>query len=226
MHILNSRNVRLVGEEEDAVVLTSLRRIARNTNHDKLAELQGEEHAYQSELDGSFSKFKSLAADKLDDKLPAPYILSLKEGAKIVMLKNDSKRRWVNGSIGTVRSLGKDYIEVEIDNKTHEVDMEIWSDVRFTLNEKTKKIEEQQFGEFKQYPMRLAYAMTIHKSQGQSFDKVIIDIGRGTFAHGQLYVALSRCRSLEGLFLRTEVGRKDVIVDEAVLEYLGGGSGS
>lgn len=162
----------------------------------------------------------SIRGDFPENSLPTDLELSLKEGAQIVFIKNSPDRLWVNGTIGTVVTLTKDLIEVELENgEIHAVEPEKWSNIRYTFNSKTNKIKEEELGSFTQYPIKLAWALTIHKSQGLTFNNVVIDIGRGAFTGGQIYVALSRCRSFEGLTLRSTVAERDIFVNPAVVRF-------
>jgi ATP-dependent exoDNAse (exonuclease V) alpha subunit len=125
----------------------------------------------------------------------------------------------VNGTVGRVEKMDDDHIWVRVDGKTHQVDREQWGEIAYAYDAQTKEIKEQTKGTFKQFPVRLAWAMTIHKSQGKTFDQAVIDLGSGAFAHGQTYVALSRCRTLQGIRLNQRISSKDVIVDKRVAEY-------
>jgi len=219
MVLLNSRHKDNAGKREQSVFLTTKRKIARNINAEKLDKLSGQEFLYVGGLSGKYTKLKELSEDELEDKLPAPYRLKLKNGAQIMMVKNDSGKRWVNGSIGKVVELSTDKIKININGVKHLVEKESWKEVAFVLNNETNEIEEKTIAEFNQYPIRLSYAMTIHKSQGKTFDKITIDVGTGAFAHGQIYVALSRCKTLEGIILNNPIGNHDIIVDPRVVEY-------
>ena len=137
-----------------------------------------------------------------------------------MLLKNDKEKRWVNGSVGTIASLSDNEIQVNLDGYTYSVPQETWSKIRYSYNQETKKIEEEVVSSFTQFPLRLAWAITIHKSQGHTYGSVAVDMGDGAFAHGQTYVALSRCKSLEGLFLKREIVREDIIVDPAITNFM------
>ena len=143
-----------------------------------------------------------------------------------MMLNNDPGGRWVNGSIGKITYLPKDYentdiIEVELsDGQSVEVTPFSWEMFQFFYNEDIQTLESAPIGSFKQYPLKLAWAVTIHKSQGQTFDKVVLDIGSGTFSHGQLYVALSRCVTFEGLILKRPITKRHVLLDQRVVDFL------
>lgn len=155
-----------------------------------------------------------------ENSLPTDLELSLKEGAQVVFIKNSPDRLWVNGTIGTVVTLTKDLIEVRLENgDIHAIEPEKWSNIRYSYDPKTKKINEEELGSFTQYPIKLAWALTIHKSQGLTFNNVIIDMGRGAFTGGQTYVALSRCRRFDGLTLRSTVADRDIFVNPAIINF-------
>ena len=143
--------------------------------------------------------------------------LELKEGAQVMMLSNDYVGGWVNGSIGKIIKIEFDDLElddvltIKLDTgKEVKITKHSWRIFRYFFNEETQKLDTEITGSFTQYPLRLAWAVTIHKSQGKTFDKVIIDIGKGAFAHGQVYVALSRCRSLEGITLKKPIQKRHI----------------
>ncbi|MEL7302558.1 MAG: AAA family ATPase, partial [Pseudomonadota bacterium] len=136
-----------------------------------------------------------------------------------MMLRNDADRRWVNGTIAVVSRLSADRVWVEIDGREHEVEPASWESRRYAFEKDAEKIVETVAGTFKQFPIRLAWALTIHKAQGLTLDNVYIDLGRGTFAHGQAYVALSRCRSLEGLTLARPLQPRDILFDPEATSY-------
>lgn len=219
MALLNSRHKDNAGEQENSIFLTTRRNIARNINNDKLENLPGEKFTFTGTLSGKYIKLKEEAEEKLDDKLPAPYKLELKKDAQIMMLKNDGGKRWVNGSIGKVDKLEENSITVKINGNKYKIEKESWNEVEYVLNKETKEIEERIIAGFSQFPLQLSYAMTIHKSQGKTFDKITVDVGTGAFAHGQIYVALSRCRTIEGIILNNPIRNNDIIVDPRVIEF-------
>ena len=150
--------------------------------------------------------------------------LDLKPGAQVNFVKNDMDKRWVNGTIGTVSGMNQDgsyiYIMTE-DGREFEVERAQWNNIRYHYNEKEKKIEEEILGSFTQFPIRLAWAITIHKSQGLTFNHVVIDFTGGVFAGGQAYVALSRCTSLDGIQLKKEITRSDIFVRPEIVQFSG-----
>ncbi len=155
-----------------------------------------------------------------ENSMPTTLELSLKVGAQVVFIKNDREGRWVNGSIAKVHRATKSTLEVEMeDGERHAIEPEVWENVQYSLDEKTGKIIEKTLGEFHQYPLRLAWALTIHKSQGLTFNNVEIDIGHGAFTSGQTYVALSRCRSLEGMTLRSTIAPRDIFINPAISRF-------
>jgi ATP-dependent DNA helicase PIF1 len=207
-------NKRLVNEPPDdfVITLTSVNSIADQVNQLRLMELGSLSFMYKASVEGDFS-------EKL---FPVNALLKLKHGAQVMMVKNDPQGRWVNGSIGIVERIDEYEIKIRFaDGKVHQVEKAIWENKTYTWDKMTNTISFDLHGTFTQYPIKLAWAITIHKSQGLTFEKVIIDMGKGAFAHGQLYVALSRCKTLGGIQLRRPVSLKDMIVDEAVESFAG-----
>ena len=157
-----------------------------------------------------------------ENSLPTLMELELKPGAQVIFVKNDPDKRWVNGTLGTVSAIDEEnglvYVVTE-DGKEMEVEQTIWENVRYTYNSEEKKIEEEVIGTFRQFPLRLAWAITVHKSQGLTFRKVTIDFSGGVFAGGQAYVALSRCTSLEGIALKREISRSDIFVKPEIVRF-------
>lgn len=204
-------------EDELYVHLTPTNQAASEINHSKLSRLKTEELVYRAETKGDFKP----------EHLPTDKELRLKEGAQVMMLNNDTSRRWVNGSIGRIADveydpdLEEDIIRVEFpDGRAEAVAPFLWSIYHYVYNPDTGSVESEAIGTFRQYPMKLAWAVTIHKSQGKTFDRVVLDIGRGTFAHGQMYVALSRCTSLDGLVLKKPVAKKNIWMDWRVVKFV------
>lgn len=144
----------------------------------------------------------------------------LKEGAQVVFIRNDPERRWVNGTIGKVTDISQSTIEVTTENgNIFDLEPEIWNNIEYGFDEKTKAVTENVKGAFKQFPVKLAWALTIHKSQGLTFNKITIDVGQGAFTGGQSYVALSRCTSLEGITMATPIRQSDIYVSRDVLNF-------
>ncbi|HRH21828.1 MAG TPA: AAA family ATPase, partial [bacterium] len=193
------------------ITLASINAVADEINQTRLAELAEREYAYQARVIGDFE----------ENNYPTEREIRLKEGAQIMMIKNDNKnpRRWVNGSLGIIEKLERDSITVNIDEESHKLEMAEWEVFEYQYDSAKKKIERQAKGSFLQWPVKLAWAITIHKSQGKTFKRVIVDLGRGAFAHGQAYVALSRCTSIEELYLKNPLKFSDAILDKAVSEF-------
>ena len=201
--------IRTLSEGDPYVILTPTNAAASRINLAFLQALPGAARAFDATTTGEFNP----AAQPTDAKL------ILKPGAKVILLRNDSDRRWVNGTIARVSRLDEKQVWVEIDGREHEIEPVAWESRRYAYDQAESRIVETVAGTFKQFPLRLAWALTIHKSQGLTLDKVYIDLGRGTFAHGQAYVALSRCRTLEGLALARPLKPQDIIFDRSAMGY-------
>lgn len=203
-------------EDDFYVTLTSTNDLAAARNREKLALLPGRLYAYEAIVEGEFER----------SSLPTDEHLEIKAGAQVMLLNNDAAGRWVNGSIGRVagvlREKGRDdRIAVDLqDGKRVEVAPNEWDLYRFAYDSEKDAVVSEAVGAFIQYPVKLAWAITIHKSQGKTFRNVIVDVGRGTFAHGQVYVALSRCTSFEGLVLKTPILRSHIRTDWRVSRFL------
>lgn len=199
-----------------AIYLTTTNDLADTINNVQLERLKGKEFRYTGSMSGKFEM----------RSLPTELELSVKRGSQVMMLNNDSQGRWVNGTIGKIVDFEKDeeeneFILVEMtDGSIEVVSTYTWELFNFSFDAKRNSLISETVGTFTQYPMRLAWAVTIHKSQGKTFDNVIIDLGRGTFVHGQLYVALSRCTSLEGITLRQQIGKKHIFMDWRVVKFV------
>jgi ATP-dependent exoDNAse (exonuclease V) alpha subunit len=204
---LNQRvDPELCESSEDRIILTTTNAAAKAINESRLAKIEERVHIYPAVISGEFDQASYATESEL----------RLKVGAQVLMTKNDPEKRWVNGSIGVITELGKDSMEVRIGNSVHAVEPAVWQKIKYKYDKETEQITEDVTGSFEQYPLKLAWAITIHKSQGLTFDHVIVDLHHRAFAHGQVYVALSRCRSLEGLVLRRPVTERDIIFDERV----------
>lgn len=205
MGILNSRAISNLGGNlnlEDVITLTPYRRNADDINNIQLRNLDANEIEFNAEISGD--------ADRMKSAFPAPERLVVKEGALVMFVKNDMSKRWVNGTTGVVLAVENDSIVVEVNGKVRRVEKEVWEHVVYNYNEEIEKIEEEVVGRFVQFPLMLAWAVTIHKAQGKTMDRVVIDLGRGAFEKGQTYVALSRCKTLDGLYLKYPLNYRDV----------------
>ena len=154
------------------------------------------------------------------DRFPAPHRLEIKEGAQILFVKNN-KPYWVNGTLGRIVQIEEDRLRIEIDQTGNTVSVEraVWEKIQYEYDRDERRIVSTVVGSFRQFPVALGWAITIHKSQGMTLDSVRIDLGRGAFCSGQTYVALSRCRTLEGISLDTPISMGDVKADEMILEF-------
>ncbi|MCU4176200.1 AAA family ATPase [Carboxylicivirga sp. N1Y90] len=192
------------------ITLATRRDTVDYINDTKLEELEGEEYEFEGKISGEFP----------ESALPTLKSLVLKENAQVMFVKNDMEKRWYNGSLGRIEEMDEDGIHVRLENdEMFFVEKEVWRNIRYKYDEKNNRIIEEELGSFSQYPLKLAWAITVHKSQGLTFDKVMLDFSGGAFAGGQLYVALSRCRSLDGIVLKTPISERDVIVKKEVVEF-------
>lgn len=207
---LNKRVCKPSDEDGMVITLTSHNASADKINQSRLDELKTEEFMYDGTVEGKFD----------EKRFPVDLHLRLKVGAQVMFARNDMMRRWVNGTLGKVTSLSSNEIKVTLESgEEYAIQCCTWESVVFEYDKENKKLKKQVVGTFTQFPLKLAWAITIHKSQGLTFDKMALDLDNGVFASGQLYVALSRVRSLKGLFLSKEVIPQYVYTNTDVLSF-------
>ena len=211
INILNTRFDKwAINKAEESIILTTHNRRAKGYNWDRLQKLPGDIQEFKATVSGWFPS----------DEYPAAYTLQLKVGAKVMFVKNDTvDHSFYNGMLGIVKEIGQRYVEVEAEGKLLFVIPQYWEHQRYIINKETKKLDVEVTGSFVQLPLMLAWAVTIHKSQGLTFDKVVIDAERA-FTFGQVYVALSRCRTLKGIMLATRITDKCIKADDVVKKYM------
>lgn len=200
---------------EGFIELVTVNAKAEEINYKRLQNLEGKIYSYEGEIDGDFD----------EKSFPAPHILDIKVGAQVMLTNNDKLGRWVNGTVGIVNKIKKendvDKIYVKLDNGlVVDVLPNTWEMYKFSYDWVNNKITTETVGSFTQYPLILSWSVTIHKSQGKTFKKTIVDMGRGAFAHGQTYVALSRCTTLSGLVLRVPIKKSHILLDWKVVKFL------
>lgn len=214
LQVLNSRvGARLNTQDSRlAITLATRRDTVDYINEQQLDKLDGAPSVFLGEIKGEFPL----------TSLPSPMELHVKVGAQVIFIKNDKDKRWVNGTLGVIDCIDEGQGTISViteDGNEYEVERDVWENIRYTFNEKEQKIDEEQLGLYRQFPMRLAWAITIHKSQGLTFRQVNIDFTGGVFAGGQAYVALSRCTSLEGLNLKEPIHEKDIFIRPEVVRF-------
>ncbi|KAF2420786.1 DEAD/DEAH box helicase [Microbacterium sp. B35-30] len=219
--VLNSTGARTppdpVDGEHPIITLATRNDIVNNINRRHLTELVGREQTAMAEVNGDFGRG--------DAAYPADLELKLKVGAQVMFLRNDTASfgeppRWVNGTIGTVTRIAGETVRVDVEGEEFDVEPAVWEKYRYSYNPGSKQLTRDIVAEFTQFPLRLAWAVTIHKSQGKTYDRAIIDLGSGAFAPGQTYVALSRLTSLDGLYLSRPLRPRDIQVDPDVRRFM------
>ncbi|MFB2598950.1 ATP-dependent RecD-like DNA helicase [Herbiconiux sp. P17] len=194
---------------DTAITLATRNDAVNRINQTALGKLPGRVLSAKAEISGDFG----------GRTYPADVNLELKVGAQVMFLRNDADQRWVNGTVGTVTKIDST-VWVDVDGDVHEVDPVAWEKFRYSYAPESKQLSKEVIGEFTQFPLRLAWAVTIHKSQGQTYDEAVVDLGARVFSPGQTYVALSRLTSLEGLYLTRPLRPSDIIVDQNVLNFM------
>ncbi|HRP02493.1 MAG TPA: AAA family ATPase [Candidatus Kapabacteria bacterium] len=211
LDILNSRFIPSLTKNENLeyITIATHNRLVDNINNKKLDEIEQEEHYYEAIVNGEFP----------ESIFPTEKHLKLKVGAQVMFIKNDTDKKYYNGKIGKIVGLNEDKLIIELANKSKiELTRHVWDNIKFIWNEKEKKIEEEHVGEFIQFPIKLAWSITVHKCQGLTFDNIIADIS-SSFVAGQVYVALSRCVSLEGILLKSKIQRSAIKTDPNVVRF-------
>ena len=211
---LNQRHLPNFNERDYFITLSPRNAVVDDINSRELRNLAIQEFTFHGDITGNFDP----------RQFPAEPTLRLKLGAQVMFVKNDPKRDFVNGTIGKIVKLSAEQIVVQTEErdgtlKNIEVERQTWEILKYTLGEGGSSLSTETIGSFKQYPLRLAWAMTIHKSQGKTFDRVIIDLAGGAFESGQTYVALSRCRTLDGIVLKQKISPRDIRTDERIVEF-------
>ncbi len=195
--------------EDGTITLATRNDTVNRINKLQLERLPGSVKTAKAEVTGDFT----------GRAFPADEALELKPGAQVMFLRNDSDQRWVNGSVGVVTKI-RDTVFVELDGEEVEVQPAVWEKFKYSYSQTTKELKKDIVAEFQQFPLRLAWAVTIHKSQGKTYDSAIVDLGSRVFSAGQTYVALSRITSLEGLYLSRPLRPSDIIVDLDVRRFM------
>lgn len=197
-------------DDEFVIHLTATKDFARQINSQKLQS-----------LDYTLYSFDAISVGEFPSKsLPADEVLQVKRGAQVMFIKNDPQKRWINGTIARIEFVSSDGMEVRMQNgDIHKIARERWENRSYRFDRVQRKITTEVSGTFEQFPVKLAWAITVHKSQGLTFDKAVIDLGSGAFVNGQAYTALSRCKTHEGIYLKTELKKEDLILDRRLTDF-------
>ncbi len=209
-------NERVVKQaDEESITIATTNKIAANINDSQLASLPDKLHSFDAEITGRFEE---------SGTMPAEMHLDIKVGSQIMMTNNendeDGNSRWQNGTLGKVVEITDEIIKVKINDRIEDVERHTWESYEYRWDEVNKSIEQEVTGTFTQFPIKLAWAVTIHKSQGLTFDRVNIDLGWGAFSAGQTYVAMSRCRTFDGVAFKKPIKSKDIFVNDAVKQFM------
>jgi hypothetical protein len=212
---INERVESVSPDSFDGIILTGDNDRASKVNSKRLFEIDAGAVSYLGNVSGEFRVDKA--------KLPAPVDLTLKVRSQVMFVKNDGAKRWVNGTLGIVKELGSDYVMVNVRDglgeRTVKTEAVTWENLKFVYDADENQIKSEKVGGYTQIPLTLAWAVTIHKSQGKTFDRVHVDLSRGAFAEGQVYVALSRCRTLEGVTLEKAIEKEDIHLNYDVISF-------
>jgi ATP-dependent DNA helicase PIF1 len=198
----------IIEQLDEVTVLTCTNEAAQSYNTTRLEALTTPKRQYQAKIEGKFSR----------EDFPTLPLLSLKVGAKVIFIKNDPGKAWVNGTTGVIKELGQDELMIEVNGIDYPVSRETWEKYQYHIN--NGKIEKDVIGAFSQFPLKLGWALTIHKSQGLTLKNIYLDTGRGAFDSGQIYVALSRVRNLDNLYLKRPLSQRELLTDKGIKAFL------
>ena len=212
--VINQRSTKVSSQDETRITLSCTNAVADKMNAQEMAKLTGELRTFEGIVSGKFVIER--------EKLPSPMNLALKEGAQVMFTKNDAAHRWVNGTLGKVIEFEDESVRIEVEGKydnVYDVQRVVWETFKYTYDEQRQRIVPERIGSYTQYPLMLAWAVTIHKGQGKTLEKLLVDLGSGAFDFGQVYVALSRCRSLEDIHLAKPIQAQDVKCDPVIKRF-------